>query len=61
MAEQTRVITVEITMIDDSSTFGPAEKTEAYWRSYCRAMYSHADDLHVTVKDFIQDEEEEHE
>lgn len=54
MAEQTRVVTIEFTVIDDSDTFVPAEKTVEWWRT----RLSDADDVHVTVKDFIQDEED---
>ena len=50
MAEVTRVISIEVTVIDDERTFGmSAEQVVEFWKD----KFSDVDDVHVTVKDFI--------
>lgn len=55
--KQTRVITIEITTIGDSSDFGDAEAVKEYWLE----RHQHDDDVHVEVKDFITEEEQKDE
>lgn len=52
--EQTRIIRIEVTVIDDANTYGPAEDVVAFWKS----KFEGNDDVKVTVQDFLIDKED---